>query len=274
MLWLFFILYISSRTAAFKVTVPTSRLVAVRGQSTVLGCEFTPYSSLDLSTLVVTWQKKKGDQVVHSFYYQRDQLDRQNLNYWNRTSLFNTELKKGNASLRIEAVGPYDVGEYVCLVSNSQGTDKAQVQLEYGAFYTEPRLSIWISGSNVTLQYVAEGFPKPEVLWLDDQGQNLNHNTEVIEGPNGALGLYYVRSSYVTQDPTVNATFILMNKLLNQHLQRPVNLIYGENNTRCGASRLAVFLSIMCCLLFVSMVILLLKLPKNHCKATQRGQVS
>lgn len=112
--------------------MPAGRIVAVRGQPAILGCEFTPDSTSDLSPLVVTWQRVEDSRVVHSFYYKRDQLELQSPHYHNRTSLFVSELLKGNATLRIEPVWPEDVGDYLCTVSNNKGTDKAQVQLQYG----------------------------------------------------------------------------------------------------------------------------------------------
>lgn len=118
-------------SSGFKVRVPAGRVVAVRGQSVILGCEFTPDSTSDLSPLVVTWQRVEDSRVVHSFYYQRDQLNLQSPAYHGRTSLSVSELQKGNATLRIEPVGPGDAGWYLCSVSNTKGTDKAQVQLEY-----------------------------------------------------------------------------------------------------------------------------------------------
>lgn len=114
--------------ASFRVNVPDRFLVAIRGHPAVLGCEFTP--DPDLSSLVLTWQR--DSRVVHSFYYQQDQLDRQSPEYHNRTSLFISELGKGNATLRINSVGPKDVGQYLCLVSNAKGTGKAQIELDYG----------------------------------------------------------------------------------------------------------------------------------------------
>ncbi|KAL6488042.1 hypothetical protein MHYP_G00046680 [Metynnis hypsauchen] len=263
MLWLVSALYLVVRSAAFKVTAPAGHLVGIRDQPAVLGCEFTPDSHLDLSTLVVTWQRKEDARVVHSFYYQQDQLDRQSADYHNRTLLFVKELVKGNASLRIEAVTPKDEGQYLCMVSNTRGTDKALVHLEYGAFYTEPRLSISFSCSNMTVCYEAEGFPKPEVRWLGDQGQILTHQTEITESPDGGSGLYRLKSSYVTQSPALNVTFTLMNQRLNQHLQRPVSLAYGEIGARCGTSIPVIILSVLCFLLFASCMIFLLGILRN-----------
>ncbi|KAG9274911.1 CD276 antigen-like [Astyanax mexicanus] len=261
MLWLITVLCAVESCAAFKVIAPAGRLVAVRGQPIILGCEFTPDSYPDLSSLVVTWQRKEDARVVHSFYYNQDQLDRQSEDYWNRTALFITELKKGNASLRIEEVGPKDVGQYLCMVSNTKGTDKAQVRLEYGAFYTEPRLSISFTCSNVMVWYEAEGFPKPEVSWSDDQGQNLSHNTELTERLNETMGLYYLKSSYVAQSPKLNVTFTLKNPLLNQHMQRPVNLTYGDAG--CGGPIIVIVLTVVCVLLLFIVIFLLVKLHKK-----------
>ncbi len=116
--------------ASFEVTVPNKHLLAIRGRPAVLGCEFT--SDPDLSNLVVTWQRQEDARVVHSFYYQQDQLDRQSSEYHNRTSLYISELHKGNASLRIEAVRPNDAGWYLCIVSNTKGTGRALMQVTYG----------------------------------------------------------------------------------------------------------------------------------------------
>lgn len=119
-------------SAGFKVRVPAGRVVAVRGQPAILGCEFTSNSTSDLSFLIVTWQRVEDSRVIHSFYYQKDQLSLQSPDYRNRTALFVSELAEGNAALRIEPVGPRDVGDYLCTVSNIRGAGKAQVRLEYG----------------------------------------------------------------------------------------------------------------------------------------------
>ncbi|XP_056108953.1 CD276 antigen-like isoform X3 [Rhinichthys klamathensis goyatoka] len=186
--------------ASFRVNVPDKFLVAIRGRPAVLACEFTP--DPDLSSLVLTWQR--DSRVVHSFYYQQDQLDRQSPEYHNRTSLFISEIGKGNATLRINSVGPKDV-----------------------ALYSEPRLGIHVNSSALTVQFETEGFPKPEVIWLDEHGQNLNYHLELHDQSKD--GLYLVKSSYEAQKPAVNVTFTLKNHLLNQKLQRPMFLSYGKD---------------------------------------------
>ncbi|KTF76737.1 hypothetical protein cypCar_00033373 [Cyprinus carpio] len=211
--------------ASFKVNVPERCLVAIRGRPALLGCEFTP--DPDLSSLVVTWQRQEDSKVIHSFYYQQDNLDRQSPEYHNRTSLYISELGKGNASLRINPVGPKDAGRYLCQVSNAKGTGKALIELDYGAFYSEPRLNIYVNSTTVTVQFETEGFPKPEVIWLGENNQNLNYHLEIHDQTED--GLYYIKSSYEAQKPVVNVTFTLKNHLLNQNLQRLVFLSFGKD---------------------------------------------
>ncbi|XP_017550944.1 CD276 antigen [Pygocentrus nattereri] len=240
------------RVGTIKVTVPEGRLTAVRGRTTILGCEFTPEPGSDLANLVVTWQRQEDLHVVHSYYYQQDQLDRQSAEYHGRTSLFYSELSKGNASLRIIDVGPRDVGRYQCMVSTSSGTDKAEIQLDYGVFYTEPRLSISFSAKKVSVQYEAEGFPKPDVKWLGEQGQNLSHHTEVLEGVDGDIGLYHLKSSYEADTPALNITFVLRNELLHQDLQRPVSFSYADDSS----NGVVITLALSCVVLIIIVLIL------------------
>ncbi|KAM9477465.1 CD276 antigen-like [Clarias gariepinus] len=257
------LLSVLTTCAGFKVNAPAGRVVAVRGQPAVLGCEFPPDSTPDLAPLVVTWQRVEDSRVVHSFYYKVDQLDLQNVDYRDRTSLFVSELQKGNASLRIQRVGPRDVGRYLCTVSNSKGTDKVQVQLEYGAFYKEPQLRINANCSGVTLHYETEGFPKPEIGWFGAHGEDLSGHTEFREdtdGPDGPVALYYLKSSYVSPSSPLNVTFTLKNQLLNQNLTRPVRITYDAANDCSGSkTKTITVLSVLCFFLFLCIAALVIK---------------
>lgn len=96
------------------------------------------------------------------------------------------------------------------------------------AFYSEPRLSIHVNSTTVVVQFETEGFPKPEVIWLDEHGQRLIHHLELHDQTED--GLYLVRSRYEAQKPAVNVTFTLKNHLLDQSLERPVIFSYGKNH--------------------------------------------
>ncbi|KAM9477542.1 CD276 antigen isoform 1-T1 [Clarias gariepinus] len=238
-----------------RVTVPSSRLVAARGHAVVLGCVFSPDfgPNPNISSLVVTWQRVENNHVVHSFYYERDQLDLQDSAYQKRTSLFVNKLSKGNASVRIENVGVKDAGRYLCTVSTSRGTDKASLQLDYGALYTEPRLTINVHSSDIMVQYETEGFPAPEVTWKGENGKNLSSHIQTSIQPNEETGLYYIKSSYTAPKTPLNFTFTLKNQLMQQYLHRPVSFT-GEQTSCLTAAILAVviclFLILIAAVLF------------------------
>ncbi|KAG5856019.1 hypothetical protein ANANG_G00003380 [Anguilla anguilla] len=220
----FVLRFTGSSLAAFEVSVPQRRVLAVRGRPVVLGCSYAPSLGNSLDGLVVTWQTAEDNLVLHSFYYGQDQLALQNARYRNRTSMSQPLLGAGNASLRLDRVGPQDSGRYLCSVDSLLGNGKAEVQLEYAAFYTEPKLNIQVHPSNISLQYQSEGYPAPQVQWTDSAGRNLTAREE-LSGP-GEDGLLSLRTSVTLKDPGpgVNLSFTLRNAALGQVLERPVSL--------------------------------------------------
>ncbi|XP_016315164.1 CD276 antigen homolog [Sinocyclocheilus anshuiensis] len=236
------------RADSFSVTVPSSPVLVVRGATALLPCEFEPNSN----ALVITWQREEDARVVHSFYYERDQLERQSSDYFNRTKLNHEEFTKGNASLSIASFGLKDAGKYLCIVSNSKGSDRGVVHLVYTAFYSEPRLSILLKSTDVTVQYETEGYPRPEVMWLGSGGQNLTDHLEVSSASDG--GLFYLKSSYIAQSPAFNVTFTLKNPAVHQKLQRHVNVSYDGN---MSSRTSVVVLSVLCVFLLCSTGLLL-----------------
>ncbi|XP_061109532.1 CD276 antigen-like isoform X2 [Conger conger] len=218
-------------------------MVGVYRQPVVLGCWYTPSSGLN--GLVVTWQRVEDYQVVHSFYYGKDQLDRQSLSYHNRTRLFPTELVNGNASLALAEVRQEDAGRYLCSVSSLQGTAEVEVRLKFAAFYTEPQLTVQIHPTNIRFQYESKGYPEPEVWWVDPKGQNLSHHTEVspLEGDDG---LFFLRTRLeLDHSRAPNYTFTLRNRLISQVIQRPVSFkTDGFGYCTCPRDRLALLLPV------------------------------
>ncbi|XP_061117495.1 CD276 antigen-like [Conger conger] len=240
-------------TGSFEVTVPQRRVLAVLGQPVVLGCSYTPDPKEGLDSLVVTWQRSEDQQVVHSFYYGRSQLDKQSPNYAGRTELYPALLQAGNASLRLQRVGPADTGRYLCTVSSLQGSGKGEVQLEYAAPYAEPRLNIQVKCSGISLQFESEGYPAPQVQWTGTPGTNLSTQEEV-SGP-GEDGLFLLRTSVTVEDPGpgVNLSFVLKNSALGQELLRPISfsLAPGGLGNSIDGTRLTIVLLISALCLLV-----------------------
>uniref|UniRef100_I3JMV4 Ig-like domain-containing protein n=1 Tax=Oreochromis niloticus TaxID=8128 RepID=I3JMV4_ORENI len=74
------------------------------------------------SDVVIHWiQVSTGDINVHSFYHNKDQLERQNQRFRGRTSLFNDRISTGNASLQLTKVEVQDEGKYKCYTSTIDG---------------------------------------------------------------------------------------------------------------------------------------------------------
>ncbi|MCJ8731022.1 hypothetical protein PDJAM_G00191290 [Pangasius djambal] len=92
------------------------------------------------------------------------------------------------------------------------------------------------------------------------------------------MGLYYLKSSYVSLSSSLNVTFTLKNQLLNQDLLRPVSITYGGENHSCGAFKTAIIVvCALCVLLFLIIIVLLIKMQRRACrhsKPSANGTVS
>lgn len=92
----------------------------------------------------------------------------------------------------------------------------------FAALYTEPRLTINVRSSDILVKYEMEGYPKPEVVWKGEHGENLSNHIQTSEKLNKEMGLYYIKSSYTAPKSPLDFIFILENQLLHQSLERPV----------------------------------------------------
>ncbi|KAG7465940.1 hypothetical protein MATL_G00159510 [Megalops atlanticus] len=221
--------------AEFEVTVPSTPQFVIHGRYAVLNCSFPVGATFDLASSVITWQR--GLEVVHSFYYSHDQLDRQSRRYANRTSLYYSELRRGNASLRLDPVTPDDAGAYTCSVSTLSGSQKKTFSVKFSAFYTEPHLLVTASNHVVELQLTSRGYPAPMVQWLDERGEDVTNKT-VTHSQKDIHGLYIVSSS-LSKHRGANSTltFILRNEDLKQEMRREFSLQSEAEEVPCSDQR-------------------------------------
>ncbi|XP_030060035.1 HERV-H LTR-associating protein 2 isoform X2 [Microcaecilia unicolor] len=140
-------------------------------EDVVLPCSFTPNSND-----VIHWQRPgsagQSDEIlVHSYYHGKDQLEKQDVKYRNRTSLFHSELPKGNASLELRHLRLGDEGVYNCYA----GTEY-NIELKIISFSLSYR-----RGSTSRLECAAWGVrPLPSITWSDASGFiNETNRTEV-----------------------------------------------------------------------------------------------
>ncbi|XP_031642951.1 CD276 antigen-like isoform X3 [Oncorhynchus kisutch] len=121
------VLFITMISSVVTTTSLQPREVAAPGSDFTLNCSFPSSKNLNLNQLVINWQR--GEEVVHSYYHGRDQLERQSVVYKGRTHLFEDQLTVGNASLRLSGVQPSDQGQYTCDVTDEQGGTLEKLQL-------------------------------------------------------------------------------------------------------------------------------------------------
>ncbi|XP_041725849.2 CD276 antigen-like [Coregonus clupeaformis] len=198
--------------------------VAAPGSDITLSCSFPPSENLNLNHLIVNWQHGESE-VVHSYYYGRDQLERQSVVYKGRTHLFEDQLTVGNASLRLSGVQPGDQGQYTCDVTDEQGSTQEKLLLLVAAPFMEPQLSVQSSCDSfiITLNS-SQGFPQPNVLWTDSIGGDISNQSHSHIGLD-SRGRYEVHSSMEVR-PNGTLTIITEMRLdvLNQSFTRSLTL--------------------------------------------------
>ncbi|XP_067863116.1 CD276 antigen-like [Heptranchias perlo] len=243
----------------FKVSTVKEPVTAILDQIAVLGCSFTVTGASPLENIVITWQRTKTDEVVHSYYYGEDHLSKQQPQYSGRTSLFPEEFKNGNASLKLEGVRPEDTGMYMCYVSNTIGNDKGIISVQFAAYYKEPMLLIEQKPSSTVLTFESQGYPKADVFW---------YNTDNLEDSllskcsyqQTADGLYAVQSTMeinVTERSS-NYTFILRNAAVNQTISRTVSFLIPEYSIRMQDLSGNYYAALVSCLLGTLLIIILI----------------
>ncbi|XP_030399320.1 CD276 antigen-like [Gopherus evgoodei] len=146
-----------------------------------LNCLFPSQPGMNLQRLTLTWQKEQAGAealVLHSYYYGKEQLERQDQIYRNRTQLDPEGLARGNASLTLRGVRIQDEGIYLCHITSEQGKISVRRQVAVMAPYSEVRLEVSVS-SQVTLTCRAEGgYPEASVLWLDGARNNVTAESD------------------------------------------------------------------------------------------------
>ncbi|XP_064377976.1 HERV-H LTR-associating protein 2 isoform X2 [Dromaius novaehollandiae] len=149
----------------------------------ILPCLFPPGDDV-----VIYWKKK--DKNVHSYYYQRDQLGSQDMDYRNRTLLFHEDIGSGNASLKLSNLTFTDEGLYHCYVGTKQAKAEEDIMLhvKVSSYYA---LEYQKTDTERMLKCSAFlSYPVPRITWT--QGNTLIQQTDPEETKVGIL--YTVRS--------------------------------------------------------------------------------
>uniref|UniRef100_UPI00398E94A0 CD276 antigen-like isoform X2 n=1 Tax=Pristiophorus japonicus TaxID=55135 RepID=UPI00398E94A0 len=204
-----------------QVSVWEEGVLAIHGQNTVLPCEFLGEYLLDQT--IIFWQRVETKEVVFSSNC------RKHRQYSGRASLFPEELKLGNASLKLEGVGPKDAGQYMCFTSTRMENSTGIISLTFAAYYTEPSLIIKQTLNGTTFAYESRGFPRASLFWYNEKHQDISALSETLYQLNDD-GLYSLWSILRTNDTSrsSNYTFRLRNDVLQQSVSRTFSLSLGK----------------------------------------------
>ncbi|XP_042200759.1 butyrophilin subfamily 1 member A1-like isoform X1 [Callorhinchus milii] len=190
-LWL--VLPLSLTAERFTVSGPALPVPAIAGSDVVLDCKCS--TDLPREGVEVRWFRTSYDSPVYLYKEGRHQLRKQDEAYRHRTQLFVEEFINGNVSLRLEDVRVSDNGEYTCFVEYAGSYQDVLIELKVTVLGRQPWIHVDGQHSDgVRLLCESSGwFPAPEVLWFDDQGNNLTtlSNWTVRED---SKGLYSVKS--------------------------------------------------------------------------------
>ncbi|XP_062889820.1 CD276 antigen-like isoform X2 [Mobula hypostoma] len=201
-----------------KPDMVPNNVIAIHGQSVVLECSV----EAPLEHCFINWQRKETGQIVHSYYYDQVQNERQDSRYAGRTTLFPEEFKNGNASLKLDRVDSLDSGLYQCHTScNSR--HESLLNVTVAAYYDEPVLSIRQKFSSCLLMFESHGLPIADVSWYNGDSLNRSLSAEYVYRTSDD-GLYTVQSSTeVDIRGKTNYTFVLRNAALNQTILRTLS---------------------------------------------------
>ncbi|XP_074837200.1 CD276 antigen-like [Carettochelys insculpta] len=228
-----------------------SEVVAQFGGDVTLSCLFPSQPRMDLQRLTVTWQKELvGAQalVVHSYYYGKDQLATQNAAYRNRTQLDADGLAQGNGSLVLRAVRTQDEGVYLCHVTSALGSRAERWELRVTAPFSEPQLTVSISGTGVRLTACAGGgYPAATLYWLDEAGGNVTAEGATEQSAD-EQGLYHVTSWVMVPPATRRArlAFVLSPRTLGTPITRFLSVEMSPELLDSPVSCLGIRLAVLC----------------------------
>ncbi|XP_061600100.1 NACHT, LRR and PYD domains-containing protein 12-like isoform X2 [Cololabis saira] len=166
----------------------------------MLPCSFTAHDDV-----VIHWiQKTPPESRVHSYYRKQDRLGEQHQRFRRRTSLFNDQISRGNASLLLRGVKVQDQGRYLCNVSTITGNKENFIHLNVNA----PVQHINIEQVQNKITCSSEGiYPEPGLIWTTSPPSSMNlQNPPTVQETEQQL--YSISSSLILSDGDPDLDYI------------------------------------------------------------------
>lgn len=129
--------------------------------------------------VVIHWIQVLARKIqTHSYYHNQDQLGLQNPVYKGRTSLFNDQISKGNASLQLRNVEVRDEGKYQCYTSTVKGNKEDFIRLKVYAPVEEVTMKKF---ENEITCSSKEIYPRPTLTWTSNHQLDQQKEPTIIE---------------------------------------------------------------------------------------------
>ncbi|XP_061565113.1 uncharacterized protein LOC133419726 [Cololabis saira] len=155
--------------------------------------------------VVIHWiQETSPESRVHSYHHKQDQLGQQDQRFRGRTSLFEDQISRGNASLLLRGVKVQDQGRYLCDVSTVTGNKENFIHLNVNA----PVQNINIEKIQDKITCSSEGiYPEPGLTWTTNPPSSVNlQSPPTVQQTEQQL--YSISSSLVPSDGDTDLDYI------------------------------------------------------------------
>ncbi|XP_061580238.1 uncharacterized protein LOC133446254, partial [Cololabis saira] len=166
----------------------------------ILPCSFTAHDDV-----VIHWiQETPPESLVHSYHHKHDRLGEQHQRFRGRTSLFEDQISRGNASLLLRGVKVQDQGRYLCNVSTFTGNKENFINLNVNA----PVQHINLEQVQDKITCSSEGiYPEPGLTWTTDPPSSVNlQNPPTVQQTQQQL--YSISSSLILSDGDADLVYI------------------------------------------------------------------
>ncbi|XP_067434967.1 uncharacterized protein [Thunnus thynnus] len=189
-----------NKESFINLKVDDEEVSCVFMESCILPCRFQAGDDVVIHWIQVT----AGNTQVHSYYYNQDQLFHQNECFRDRTSLFNDQISRGNASLRLTGVEFQDQGRYKCYTSTITGNKETFINLKVDA--PVHKVNIQQVENKITCRS-DRIYPEPELTWSTNPPSNMTLQNKA-EVQQTEQQLYNIISSLILSDSAGDLTFI------------------------------------------------------------------
>ncbi|KAG9331074.1 hypothetical protein JZ751_020272 [Albula glossodonta] len=209
-------------------------VIATIGQSVNLPCNYTLHTPLDPLRVRIYWQGKKSkqqndyEQVLHVFNKGREEPERQDEQFRDRTSIQLQLIPLGLLSLRIAPVTPQDDSTHI--ITYLQMPDNSvrsicKTTLRAVARFQKPEVSVVClkTEGEVLLVCTSDGgFPKPTVSWTGVNFSTPPDTNVTLNSKNSSYSINSILRLNGTQHP--RGTCTVTNPALPETLSTSVRL--------------------------------------------------